>query len=557
MIESINIENLGVIQSTELNFGTGLTVLTGETGAGKTMVLTSLHLLLGRRADPGIVRTGTSSALVDGIFTIPPHVAEEARQAGGSVEEDELIISRTVPTQGRSRARIGGRPVPASVLAEIAEKLVTIHGQADQLQLKTPASHCEALDAFGGQEHGELLREYQQAWTGAVAAKRALDASLTTQDDRAREIETLSTALDTINRLGIEAGEEEFLRAETERLTNVEDLRGDVVHAHSILADADGNGAHDLLRAALDPLRHAVRYDQSLEEYEERLESLRLEVEALAEDLSAYLRTLEADPQRLAELHDRRAALRELMRGRASDTFELLEWAHTAAQRLEELTGHGASPEECEAALKRAQERVLDLGARLSQSRRTLAERLAHAVTAELRGLAMPHAHFHIELHPGKPSPLGLEQVLFLLQPHPDMTPAPLGQGASGGELSRVMLALEVTLGAHSGTPTYIFDEVDAGIGGRTATEVGRRLARLAEHKQVIVVTHLAQVAAWAQTHLVVEKDGATTSVRPVHGEDRVDEIARMMGADEGSDVARRHAKELLAGVNVPQSKCE
>lgn len=557
MIESINIENLGVIQSTELTFGTGLTVLTGETGAGKTMVLTSLHLLLGRRADPAVVRTGSVAAIVDGIFTIPPNIADEVRQAGGKVEDDELIISRTIPTQGRSRARMGSRPVPASVLAEILEKLVTIHGQADQLQLKTPASQCEALDAFGGQAHGEILRGYQQAWAAAVAAKRALDASLTTQDDRIREIEMLSAVVEAIDNLGIEPGEEEFLRAETERLTNIEDLRSDVGHAHTILSEAQGNAATDLLRAALDHLRHALRYDRSLHEYEERLESARLDVEAIAEDLSTYLRRLEADPQRLAELHDRRAALRELMRGRATDTFELLEWSEKASARLKELTIDAVSPEECEEVLKRAQQRVLDIGRELSISRKEIAERLSQDVTTELHGLAMPNSQFHIDLHPGKPTPHGLETVQFLLQPHPEMTPTPLGQGASGGELSRVMLALEVTLGARSGTPTYVFDEVDAGIGGRTATEVGRRLALLAEHKQVIVVTHLAQVAAWASTHLVVEKDGATTTVRPVQGKDRVEEIARMMGANEGSDVARRHAKELLEDVNVPQSKGE
>lgn len=555
MIESISIENLGVIERSELRFGKGLTVLTGETGAGKTMVLTSLHLLLGRRADPGIVRKGCEATHVDGIFVVSDEVQENAQDAGATLEDGELIISRTVPAQGRSRARMGGRPVPAAVLSEISEQLVTIHGQSDQLELKSSAAQCHILDSFGGPTHLALLSEYEAAWAGAVAAKRALDASLTSHEDRARDIEELTAAIEAIEALDVQPGEEDELRAETERLTNVEDLRTDIGRAHAILADTDGQGVADLLRASLDELRHAARFDQSLETYENRLNSLRLELEALADDLAVYLRGLEADPQRLAQLHERRAALRELMRGRAADTVELLDWYHSAVTRLRALHEASISPEECDKALKEAQVCVLAAGAALGESRRTLAASLAHAVTEELRGLAMPNAQFLIELTPHKPSPQGLESVSFLLQPHPDMSAAPLGQGASGGELSRVMLALEVTVGASSGTPTYIFDEVDAGIGGRTATEVGRRLAQLAQHKQVIVVTHLAQVAAWATTHLVVTKDGATTTVRTVHDEERVEEIARMMGADESSDVARRHAKELLQSINVPQSK--
>lgn len=554
MIDSISIENLGVIERAELHFGSGLTVLTGETGAGKTMVLTSLHLLLGRRADPGIVRKGTTGSLVDGIFTVGEAIARRASDAGACLDDDELIISRSVPAQGRSRARIGGRPVPATILAEIGEYLVTIHGQSDQLSLTSASAQGRVLDEYGSENHAQLLHDYEAAWAQAVVAKRALDSALTSQDDRESEIEALGSAIEKIEALHIESGEEDQLRAETERLTNIEDLRADIARAHGIMASADGDGVSDRLREASQHLRHAARFDQALDAFDQKVESLRLEIEALLDELSVYLRGLEADPERLAQLHERRAALKDLLRGRAADTTELLEWYEQAKQRLEELSATATSPEECERELKRAQAAVIDTGKKLSESREKLASKLSSAITAELRGLAMPNASFHIRLIERKPSPTGLESVEFLLQPHPDMEPAPLGSGASGGELSRVMLALEVTLGARSGTPTYIFDEVDAGIGGRTATEVGRRLSQLSEHKQVIVVTHLAQVAAWATTHLVVEKNGATTSVRAVQGEERVEEIARMMGAEEGSDVARRHAKELLSGVNVPQS---
>lgn len=553
MIDSISIQNLGVIEATELNFGAGLTVLTGETGAGKTMVLTSVNLLLGRRADPGIVRAQCDNAHVDGIFTVDEQLCERAKETGAELEDNELIISRTVAAKGRSRARIGGRPVPANVLAEIAEELVTIHGQADQILLKGTHAQRHTLDSYGSRNHLALLSSYQQAWAGAVQAKKALDEALSSVTERETEIASLQKALEIFDELGIYAGEEDDLRAETERLMNVEDLRTYISRARANLQADDTQSAIELTRAAAEEVRQASRFDSEIDDYERRLTSLRLELEGIADDLATYMRNLEADPQRLAQLHQRRAALRDLMRGRAADSAELIEWADSARLRLAQLTDAAASPEECEQHLLAAQRHVREIGAKLSESRRNLARKLETAVTRELHGLAMPQARFLITFESHKPAPFGLEDIVFMLQPHPDMNPTPIGQGASGGELSRVMLALEVTLGGKSGTPTYIFDEVDAGIGGRTASEVGKRLAQLAQHKQVIVVTHLAQVAAWASTHLVVEKDGATTHVRAVHGEERVSEITRMMGAEESSDVARRHAKELLDGVNVEE----
>lgn len=554
MIETITIENLGVIQRSELTFGKGLTVLTGETGAGKTMVLTSLHLLLGRKADPGIVRKNADSTHVDGIFLIPDELTHSLRTTGVDIEDGEVIVSRSVPTHGRSRARLGGRLVPAAFLAEITEKLVTIHGQADQIHLKGAHAQRQTLDAYGGETHAALLAEYADAWAQAVQAKKALDKSLNTTQEREHEIQILTQALESFNELDIYEGEEDDLRAETERLTNVEELRTLITKAAQYL-QTDGEGAVDLTRYALEDIRHATRFDRETLTFEQRLNSLRLELEALAEDLTAYARKLEADPQRLASLHERRAALRDLMRGRASDSTELIAWAKTADKRLTELTQNTVSPEQRQLELEAAKERVIHVGEKLSAARHDLAHKLSVAVSHELRGLAMPQASFTIDFTTHKPGPQGLEDVTFMLQPHPDMNPTPLGQGASGGELSRVMLALEVTLGACSGSPTYIFDEIDAGIGGRTATEVGRRLAVLAQHKQVIVVTHLAQVAAWATHHLVVSKNGATTTVRPVQGAERIEEIARMMGADENSDVARRHAKELINAANMPESK--
>lgn len=555
MIHSITISALGVIEATDVEFGPGLTVLTGETGAGKTMVLTSVNLLLGRRADPGLVRAGHNAATVDGIFSLTPALANRAEELGAQTDDDEIIVSRTVAAQGRSRAHLGGRPVPAAVLAELADQLVTIHGQADQLELRGTSAQRETLDAHGGAPHASLLAAYNEAWARAVAAKRAFDEALNSHEDRSAEIESLRGAITAIAELNVQAGEEDELRAETERLTNIEDLRQYIGKSHAMLTAGESSStALDLARKSLEELRHATRFDPSLDTFYERLNSLCLELDAFADDLGHYQRGLEADPVRLAALHDRRAALRELLRGRASDTAELLDWYEKAQQRLDLLENSRQTPEECQRILEEAKEEVLRIGAELTTARQRHATSLSEAVTTELRALAMPNARFIIELTPRKPSPHGCEDVTFLLQAHPSMQARPLGQGASGGELSRIMLALEVVLGQGSTSPTYIFDEVDAGIGGRTATEVGRRLAKLARHKQVIVVTHLPQVAAFAAQHLVVNKEGASTTVHTVNGNERVDELARMMGADEGSDVARRHAQELLESASMEES---
>lgn len=553
MILSMSITGLGVIDRTGLEFGEGLTVLTGETGAGKTMVLTSLGLLLGSRADASVVRRGSDRAVVDGVFVVDETVAEQVRELGGVVEEGELIVSRSVAAQGRSRAHAGGRPVPAATLAEVVGSLVTVHGQAEQLTLRSAHRQRETLDAFGGAELAAVNGEYRQAWEAAVSAKRRLDASRTDEVGRRAEIEVLTSVLATLDELDLHPGEEDELLAETTRLTNVEDLRTHVGGARALLVgDEDTDGATGLARRAVDELRAAHRFDATLEDQGRRLVAACLELEAVADDLEAHLGALEADPARLAALHQRRASIKDLLKGRASDVAELLDWAEGARRRLADLTSLELDPDLLEEELHRAQDRVREVGARLSAARARAGEALATAVTEELHGLAMPAATFHVVLTSRKPGPHGLEDITLALQPHPDVEPRPLGQGASGGELSRVMLALEVVLGEHGGGgETFVFDEVDAGIGGHTAVEVGRRLARLAAGRQVIVVTHLAQVAAFASTHLVVEKDGATTTVRSVNGEERLVELMRMMGADADSEAARRHAEELLDAARV------
>ena len=557
MIESLDISHLGVIESAHVDFGAGLIVVTGETGAGKTMVLSSLQLLLGARADAALVRSGAERLSVDGIFTVNEEVAARVEDSGGLVEGSELIVGRSVRAAGRSRAHLGSRPVPASVLTDIVGSMVTIHGQADQIRLTGEAAQRRALDQFGSEPHAALLEEYRSAFRHAVDVKHRLDSLRGDASERAEELEDLRAALRQVEELDPVIGEEEELVREAARLTNVEDLRALVgVSLGYLKGDDRGDftGAVEAARHAYAQLDDAVRFDEALAECVGRARNQVLELEALADDISAYLSRLDADPERLAQIHARRAAIKDVLRGRAADIEGLLAWAEEARDRVDELSSPGSDPETVERELAAAQKRVLECGRRVTDSRTRLARELASGVNEELHALSMPDATLHIDCEPTKPTSNGCETILFRLQPHPHAPARPLGQGASGGELSRVMLALELMLGRTEASSTFIFDEIDAGIGGQTATEVGARLKKLAQSRQVIVVTHLAQVAAFGDQHLVIEKNDGTTKVREVSGDEREAELTRMMGGDPHSAAARRHASQVLASA-VSQSQ--
>ena len=557
MIESLDISHLGVIAKAHVDFGPGLVVVTGETGAGKTMVLSSLQLLLGARADAALVRSGEERLSVDGIFSVTPDIAARVEEAGGFVEGDELIVGRSVRAAGRSRAHLGSRPVPASVLADIVGSMVTIHGQSDQIRLTGESAQRRALDQFGGPAHGALLEEYRSAFRCAVEVKHRLDSLRGDASERAEELEDLRAAIQQIEELDPVSGEEEDLVREAARLTNVEDLRALVGVALGYLKGDDWGdyaGAVEAARHAYAQLDDAARFDEAVAEFVGRARNQVLELEALADDVSSYVSRLDADPERLAQIHARRAAIKDALRGRAADIDGLLVWRDEARARVDELSSPGSDPATVERELAAAQERVLECGHRVTQSRARLAQELAAGVNEELHALSMPDATLQIDCEPTKPTSNGCETVVFRLQPHPHAPARPLGQGASGGELSRVMLALELMLGRTEASSTFIFDEIDAGIGGQTATEVGARLKRLASSRQVIVVTHLAQVAAFGDQHLVIEKNDGTTNVREVRGDEREAELTRMMGGDPHSAAARRHASQVLASA-VSQSQ--
>lgn len=576
MIEEIRISDLGVIGQAQMALGPGLTVLTGETGAGKTMVLTALSLLLGGKADPATVRVGAPAAAVEGRVHLDGHPDAIARvtDAGAELDDDgSLVLLRTVTAAGpdsvgRSRAHLGGRSVPHGVLAEIADALVTVHGQADQLRLRTPAAQREALDEFVGPEHRDRLAAYRVAWTTRAQVDAELTELVERAQDRSREAELLRLGLAEVERIDPQPEEDVALADEAERLTHAEDLRSAASAAHGALAGEDEVGeapaATLLVDAARRLLDQAGAHDPTLAALATRVAEAGYLLADVATDLAGYLQDLQADPARLEAVQSRRAELATLTRSHGGDVAGVLAWARQAGLRLLELEDDGGRIEALRTRRTELDAEVQALAAEIGAARRAAATRLAESVTAELAGLAMAGARLEVVVEDAdEPSVHGADRVELLLVPHAGAPARPLGKGASGGELSRVMLAIEVSLatsgGARAQTPgTFVFDEVDAGVGGKAAVEVGRRLAQLARSAQVLVVTHLAQVAAFADTHLVVTKSTAgghdvvtESDVRSVAGEDRVRELARMLAGQEDSEAARAHAAELLAQSGV------
>lgn len=560
MIEEISIRDLGVIGEARLPLGAGFTALTGETGAGKTMVVTALGLLLGERGDSGAVRAGSAQAVVEGHWEVAAEgpVADRVRDAGGDVDDDgggraQLVLGRTVGSDGRSRATVGGRSAPVGVLSELSPHLVVVHGQSEQIRLKSATAQREALDRFAGAPLVALLGDYQEAFQRWQTDRSELDLLLAERDRRTREADDLRTAMTEIEAAAPQRGEDAALTEQAERLTNLEDLRLAATEAREAISvqESEGVDASTLVDTARRALDRVVGHDPALAPIAEQLAAASFALAELSGALSSYLGGLDADGARELEgIQERRAALNGLIRRYGPTLDDVVDHLEQGSTRLLELDGDADRIEQLGAEVEAGLARVHELAAALTELRRDAASRLEQAVSVELQALAMPDARLTIDLAERELSLTGRDQVSLLLQPHPGAEPRPIARGASGGELSRVMLAIEVVLAGSDPVPTFVFDEVDAGVGGASATEIGRRLARLAQGSQVIVVTHLAQVAAFATNHLVVEKgtDGAvtTSNVRLVHADDRAQEMARLLSGSPDSDVALAHARELL-----------
>jgi DNA repair protein RecN (Recombination protein N) len=558
VISDITITNLGVISEARLPLGPGLTVVTGETGAGKTMVVTALGLLLGDRADSARVRQGSAATWVEGRFTITAGspVRERVADIGAALDDDELIIAREVLQEGRSRAVIGGRNAPVATLSDIAEHLVVIHGQSDQIRLKSESAQREALDRFAGAPLLELSGRYTEAYEKYRELEKQLHVLQTESHARAAEAASLREALTDIEAVKPEPGEDARLAETIARLTNTEDLRAAALHAKNALASdslaIEVRDAEGLIDEALKALERVVGVDATLEPIRQTLAEASYQVAEVSTSLAGYLAGLEGDGGLSLEAsHERLASINQLLRRYGPTLDDVLELERTGSERLLELDRDGDTVEVLSAQADAALALAHQLADELSSLRISAAETLGGAVTAELSALAMATARFHVRVTPTDTLGVhGRDQVALLLAAHPGADPLPLGKGASGGELSRVMLALEVVIAGSDPVPTFVFDEVDAGVGGASALEIGRRLDALAQTSQVIVVTHLAQVAAFANNHLRVVKDTdgqvTTSSVQVLEGEERVTELARMLGGMADSQTALSHARELI-----------
>lgn len=558
MIEELRIRDLGVIADTTLVLGPGFTAITGETGAGKTMVVSALGLLMGARADAGAVRSGASQARVSGVVhTDDPEVVELVDEVGGDLEDGELLIGRSVSAEGRSRAAVGGANAPAASLVRLAERLFAVHGQSEQLRLKSLTAQRDTLDRFGGEALARVLSEYRSVHRERLLLTERVVALRSARDERVAEAARLRTELDEIESIDPQPGEEAELAERIELLSNVEALRAATAAAHeALLTESDeplSRDAAGLVDAAVREVERAVGFDKRLESALETLRSASFQIADAARELAAYAADLDQEgPGELARANERFAALGVLFRQYGSASTEVIAYASRGAQRLAELDSDDATIEQLELDLAAATQRESDLAAELTQLRTEAAAHLSTQVTAELRQLALPDAEFVGQLRPlDELGTSGGDEVQFFLSPHPGAPPRPIAKSASGGELSRVMLALEVVVAAVDPVPTFVFDEVDAGVGGAAAIEIGRRLARLAKTSQVIVVTHLAQVAAFANNHLRVVKDSTggftESSCRRLEGDERLAEMARLLSGLSDSASALEHAAELLA----------
>jgi DNA repair protein RecN (Recombination protein N) len=578
VLEEMRIRGLGVIDDAVLPLAPGLTVISGETGAGKTMVVTGLGLLFGGRADSGAVRGPSGAALIEGRLRTSPDgpAAQRAVEAGGELDDDILLVARSVSAEGRSRAHVGGRAVPVGVLAELADFCVAVHGQSDQSRLLQPARQRDALDRYAGDAVATSLVRYAEAYTELRALEGELAELTTRARERAQEADLLRFGLEEIEAVDPQPGEDVELAHEDDRLSHADALRGAATDARAALigdpdlVDDPGDASTSVSRAA-GSLEQEGAHDPALSGLAGRVREVGYLIVDIAADLSSYLAGIETDPARLAAVGDRRAAIARLTRKYGDTVEEVLAWAQRSAGRLATLEGDDdriVALQEREGTLR---DELATSAAAVSHARAEAAVRFATSVSVELAALAMPQAQVEVLVKQAESQtgldvagrrlafgPHGVDDVEMLLCPHPGAPARPLQRGASGGELSRVMLAVEVVFAGADPVPTFVFDEVDAGVGGKAAVEVGRRLALLARTAQVIVVTHLPQVAAFADQHLVVRKtsEGSVTSsgVCVLDDAERVQELSRMLAGIEESAAAQTHATELLEAARASKA---
>ncbi|MGM0698818.1 MAG: DNA repair protein RecN [Actinomycetota bacterium] len=553
MISELRISHLGVIAEAAVELDTGFTVVTGETGAGKTMFVSALSLLMGRKVGSGVVRKGAEKAEVEGIFTdVAEPVRERIEEAGGSAD-DEAIISRTVALKGRARATAGGRTVPISVLTDISSDLITLHGQSEQLRLKGAAQQRQLLDAAGGTALAEVADRYRAAFENWRETEARVSRIKDSTAARRERILWLRGCLETIDKVRPEPGEDETLAAQSAKLGAAAEITRAVGAAHDLLLGSeidDAGAAVDLVHQAISTITDVEGSDKELVTIREALGDAVLRLSDSAAELSSYLSGFdELGETSLEETEARRAELGTLA-PYGQDVAEVLDFESRSAAELAELEAEDRDLDGLDAELDSARETMEAAASALTEIRKATADEFSAAVSEELTALSMPKATVAFEISEREPTTHGADEVRLTFAAHESSIPDDIAKIASGGELSRVMLAIEVVRAASESIPTYVFDEVDAGVGGKAAVEIGRRLAKLAQGAQVIVVTHLPQVAAWADTHVTIVKDDDAETVRSgvqeLTDEERVVELSRMLAGMDDSASAKAHAAELL-----------
>ena len=558
-LEQLSIRSLGVIESADLEFTPGFTVLTGETGAGKTMVLTALGLILGAKSDADFVRTGSDRLVVSSRFRLPEHMHKHVHELDGEVEDGEVIISRSVTQQGKSRITAGGVQVSATQVNALAQELVEVHAQSSTARLLKPAIQRDLLDAYGLYE--DQLKSYQNAYASYKELSARIKDLKSSLQERDREIAALKVFVEDFSEANPQPGELEEIENQLSKLGSVESINSELTSALNALEDED-QSAINFLQLARKHLESVRDKDSDLDPLLDRFLDSLYATQEVSGELGRYLATLEANPARFEELQLRKAKLNLLLKkyGKGSERAQgyalLLEEGAGAALRIADLTGGDARLAQMENELKEKFAILRESANELTKLRSETGRELSQLVSNELTALSMPNSQVIIAIEssdssePKNYTDAGLDEVKFLFTSHTGAAPLPLSKAASGGELSRVMLSIEIVLAKNSPVGTYIFDEVDAGVGGKAAIEVGRRLHLLAQSAQVIVVTHLPQVAVWADNHLVVSKDESgsysQSSVVRVEDELRKREIARLLSGQDQSVSAQEHAAELL-----------
>ena len=556
-LNEISISGIGVIDKSNLQIGPGLTVITGETGAGKTMVLTALNLVLGGKADAALVRHGQERAIANATFNIPQEFAERFESKGIISESGELILTRTVNKDGKSKAVASGAAVSANALQEISEELVMVHGQAASQTLTKPAKHLELLDAYA-----EIsFEKFRETLTEANELTKRIKAMKSAGKEREKQLEALKEFAAAYKKIKPQNGELQEVNDEINRLNSIEGLTSTAGAASSALED-DESGVLTGLSNARKSLEKAVTLDPTLEQLSEKLNDAFFELQDVAANLASYLSDLAADPSRLEYLQQRKSELNSFIKRHSKSTAtdsnialtELIDAGANIDNEIADLTGGDDRIAELEAELAKLKEHAVSQAEEISKMRKAAANKLSAAASTEIHALSMPNTNLIVEVKSGvnfdQLTSNGFDEVNFFLQTHKDAPLVSIAKGASGGELSRVALAIEVVIAMNEEIGTYIFDEVDAGVGGKAAIEVGRRLKALSKVAQVVVVTHLPQVAAWGDTHFVVSKDESgsvsLSQIRKIEDDERIEEIARMLAGHEDSISARKHAEELI-----------